>query len=236
MDMSLFMTNWVWTPDWTAEDDKAPRIVYFRRAFTLKEAPASRKIRISADSRYKLYLNGSFVQKGPQKALDLKEWFVDTAELAPFLKEGENVLAVEVLRFPASNLSVSAENANDSLYRTEIPNLYVEDPETADGVNLGGRSGWKCRTCREIRVFGEDAHPAPIHAQEDVAASGETTGWKMTGYDDSSWQDAVSKLLFDIPSCDAPGKLVPRSIPDMSYQERRFAEVSAVREGICCAA
>ena len=78
-------TNWVWTPDWQAEDDRRAEIVYFRREMELEagKVPASLRIRISADSHYKLYVNGTFVQDGPQKALDLKEWFADEAELAP---------------------------------------------------------------------------------------------------------------------------------------------------------
>ena len=96
--MDRFLTDWIWTPEWTAEDDREPRIVYFRKSFQIQDLPASRRIRITADSRYKLYINGRFVQKGPQKALDLREWFVDTAELAPFLQQGLNVIAVEVLR------------------------------------------------------------------------------------------------------------------------------------------
>ena len=66
--------------------------------------PAKKEIKITADSRYKLYINGKFVQEGPQKPLDQKEWFVDTANAAPYLVPGANVVAVEVLRFAASAL------------------------------------------------------------------------------------------------------------------------------------
>ena len=225
MDISLFLTNWIWTPDWTAEDDRETRIVYFRKQFTLSELPALKTIRITADSRYKLYVNGRFVQKGPQKALDLKEWFVDAAELAPWLVIGENVIAVEVLRYPAPNHSAGSPNANDSLLHTEIPHLYVE------GDELSGKSGWTCRINRDVRVIGEDARPAPIHAQEDVRASADFAGWKSAGYDGSQWGAAVPKLNFDMPLADAPGNLVPRTIPPMVYEEKRFASVSAVREG-----
>ena len=225
MDMSRFMTNWIWTPEWTAEDTQEPRIVYFRRVLTLDTIPDTLSIRITADSRYKLYVNGVFVQKGPQKALDLKEWYVDTTDLAPCLTTGENVIAVEVLRYPAYNGSTSYPNSNDSLLHTEVPHLYVE------GGELSGKNGWKCRINREIRILGENERPAPIHAQEEVAATGAFTGWKMPGYDDSGWQNAVPKMYFDMPMADAPGNLVPRTIPPMAYEERRFNAVSAVREG-----
>ena len=75
--------------------------------------PAKKEIKITADSRYKLYINGKFVQEGPQKPLDQKEWFVDT-----------------VLRFAASQ--------NDSLYRTNTPCLYIEDC-MADNPSFAGK-------------------------------------------------------------------------------------------------
>lgn len=231
MDMSRFMTNWIWTPDWSAADEQETHIVYFRKSFTLEAVPTSKQIRITADSRYKLYVNGRFVQKGPQKAMDLREWFVDTAELAPFLQIGQNVIAAEVLRYPSSKVSSGSPNSNDSLLRTEIPHLYVEDAVHGEKTVLEGKSGWKCRVNREIRVISEDARPAPIHAQEDVIATDAFFGWKTGGYDDSAWDNAVAILYFDIPMADAPGNLVPRTIPPMVYEDKRFAAVSTVREG-----
>ena len=225
MDLSVFMTNWVWTPDWTAEDKQVPRIVYFRRDLTLEAVPGTLSIRITADSRYKLYVNGRFVQKGPQKALDLREWFVDCADLAPYLQAGKNAVAVEVLRYPAYNGSASDPNSNDSLLHTELPHLYVE------GGGVDGKSGWKCLVNREIRIVGEKERPAPIHAQEEVTASGIFRGWKDAAYDAAAWKDAMSMLVFDMPMADAPGNLIPRTIPPMAYEEKRFEAVSAVREG-----
>ena len=231
MDMSRFMTNWIWTPDWSAADEQEAHIVVFRKSFTLEAVPTSKQIRITADSRYKLYVNGRFVQKGPQKAMGLKEWFVDTAELAPYLRHGENVIAAEVLRYPAAKVSAGSPNSNDSLLRTEIPHLYVEDAAIGEKPVLEGKSGWKCRVNREIRVFSEEARPAPIHAQEDVTATDAFFGWKTARYDDSTWANAAAMLYFDIPMADAPGNLVPRTIPPMAYEEKRFEAVSAVREG-----
>ena len=229
--MDRFLTDWIWTPEWTAEDDREPRIVYFRKSFLIQDLPASRRIRITADSRYKLYINGRFVQKGPQKALDLREWFVDTAELAPFLQQGLNVIAVEVLRYPSPDFSFAAHNYNDSLLRTQIPHLYVQDAIREERPSLAGRYGWRCRINRDVRICGGNAHLEPIHVQEDVAATSAFAGWKRTEFDDGDWAGASVRLLFDVPMADAPGNLVPRTIPPMAYTEKRFESVSAVRQG-----
>ena len=53
--------------------------------------PAKKEIKITADSRYMLYINEKFVQEGLQKSLDQKEWFVDTANAAPYLVPGQTL-------------------------------------------------------------------------------------------------------------------------------------------------
>ncbi|WP_455501340.1 alpha-L-rhamnosidase-related protein [Gemmiger sp.] len=218
MDRKLLNTNWIWLPDWTPEDAADARIVYFRKEFAVNDDSLSveRKIRISADSRYKLYVNGSFVQEGPQKALNLKEWYVDSADIAPYLVSGVNVAAVEVLRFAAGQ--------NDSLYCSDSPCLYVEDAPGTDDA-LSGKSGWKCMLNHEIRIFGEEGRPAPIHAQEDVCATDFFSGWKLPWYDAAAWKDAAPKMILSISRSDAPYNLLPRSIPTMRHESRHFAEI-----------
>lgn len=224
MDMSMLMTNWIWLPEWTPEDNSDARIVYFRKEITITKKPESKRIKISADSRYKLYVNGRFVQDGPQKALDLKDWYVDEAELAPFLQTGANAIAVEVLRYPAFG------NVNDSLLRSEMPHLYVDDANAPE-LCLAAKTGWKCLINREVRILSEETRPAPIHAQEGVNASEKFAFWKLPRYDDSAWHDAKPKMIFDIAMAEAPYHQVPRTIPLMRQEEKCFLSVSAQRQG-----
>ena len=235
-DREKLVTNWIWTPDWQIEDDHEARVVYFRKEIVLTDTlPTSKKIRITADSRYKLYVNGLFVTEGPQKALDTKEWYVDTTELAPYLMPGRNTVAVEVLRYPELTLAGMRFNANGSLYRTEIPNLYVEDMGVEDGeedftdsIILKGKSGWKCYTDRTRRIFG-DGDGACIQPQEDAVSIAELSGWKKNGYDDAQWKIAVPKTMFDLLFSDAPGTLVSRTIPQQRHTEKYFVGVQEIR-------
>ena len=235
-DREKLVTNWIWTPDWQIEDDHEARVVYFRKEIELTDTlPTSKKIRITADSRYKLYVNGLFVTEGPQKALDTREWYVDTAELAPYLMPGRNTVAVEVLRFPELTLAGMRFNANGSLYRTEIPNLYVEDMGAEDGeeaftdsIILKGKSGWKCYIDRTRRIFG-DGDGACIQPQEDAVSVAELSGWKKNDYDDAQWKIAVPKTMFDLLFSDAPGTLVSRTIPQQRHIEKYFVGVQEIR-------
>lgn len=230
MDMSKYIRNWIWTPDWSAEDDKDVRIVYFRKEFEVTKLPENCLVKISADSGYKLYINGKFVQKGPQKAMDRKEWFVDCIDIAPYLTEGKNVAAVEVIRFPECNYTSTASNNNDSLLRTPIANLFVQSLNSEEtGIVLNASIGWKCSVNREIKVVREVSIPSPIHVQEVVSATDFYRGWKETGYDDSAWDDSVAKLLFDVPMADAPANQVDRTIPFMRHEEKRFDNTVCIR-------
>ena len=237
-DQEKLFTNWIWTTDWGTEDDNTARVVYFRKEIEIGngEVPASKEIKITADSRYKLYVNGKFVREGPQKALDKKEWFVDTAEIAPFLTVGSNAVAVEVLRFPTPTLAAFQARSNNSLYRTEIPHLYMENAETGHGeerkencIVLCGKSGWKCFVNRQIRIFGEGGG-AGIQAQEEAVGIPGLAGWKLSGFDDASWTTARPKMIFELPFADAPANLVPSTIPPQRHEERSFDGVQAVRE------
>lgn len=51
--------------------------------------------RFSADNRYKLFVNEKLVSLGPARG-DLTHWNYETVDLAPFLREGRNIIAAQV--------------------------------------------------------------------------------------------------------------------------------------------
>lgn len=196
--------NWIWTPDWSAADDAQARLVCFRKTLFLSRVPERFSIRITADTRYKLYVNGSLVQFGPSKG-DSRVWYVDEAELAPWLRTGENVLAVSVLRYPADG-----QKGNHSLFRTNTPGLYLEGPD-----------GWRCAVDRGTAFYAEDARFSPLWIHENAAADAALIGWKEPGYDDSRWLPACERQsLSDVL---LPERLVLRTIPYMEQTPGSFA-------------
>lgn len=60
-------SNWIWSPDWDAKDKQHPRIMLFRKKIDMEETPLAGTIRISADTRYKLYVNGHLAEFGPSR-------------------------------------------------------------------------------------------------------------------------------------------------------------------------
>ena len=71
--------KWIWTADWTQEDSRSPRLVWFYTEIEGKSGKAAGTdgIRITADCRYKLYIDGEPVQYGPAKG-DHEVHYLDT--------------------------------------------------------------------------------------------------------------------------------------------------------------
>jgi len=70
----------------------------FRRSFALDQKPLTASIRITADARYILWVNGDFVSRGPARGFPWAQPY-DEVDLAPFLRAGTNWIAAEVYQF-----------------------------------------------------------------------------------------------------------------------------------------
>ena len=228
-------SNWIWICNWENRNQKVPLIVYFRKRFWIKEdnacaCPAKEKaylrdvynLKISANCRYKLYINGVFVQEGPQKGT-AEQAYVDPAEIREYLLPGENIAAVEVLYYPETG-----SGRNDSLYYSPYPCLFIED--LSEEKQLDGKNGWKAYPADHIQVTGEPFIPAPIHGSEQATGRMELLGWKKAGYEDSWWQDACPYSWLETTKPIAPFDLKKRTIPPMRHETCTFREVVCVRE------
>src|SRR5690606_31918972 len=67
----------------------------FRRSFELAAVPVRVPARITADSRYMLFVNGQRVGHGPVRSQPRRLAY-DMYDLAPFLQPGRNVIAILV--------------------------------------------------------------------------------------------------------------------------------------------
>lgn len=212
--MELPKTHWMWIPGWEKMDQKSCHLVFFRKSFLLKKVPESLKLQISADSRYKLYVNGTLAEVGPCKG-DKKIWYLDEVELASYLQPGENVLAVEVLRYPLEYFGGS-----HSIFRTETPGLYLKEKETDFG--LGAGEGWHCLEETDFQILAESPFFAPLHILEERKGQKLSGGWKQAGYDASGWQRPFLYNVFQVNRAVSPGNLLPRSIPYMRKEPKKF--------------
>ena len=73
-------------------------MLHFRRELTLAAVPASYLVRVSADNRFILFVNGHRVGDGPARG-DLAHWRYERFDLASLLKPGENLITATVWNF-----------------------------------------------------------------------------------------------------------------------------------------
>jgi alpha-L-rhamnosidase len=210
-----------WSAHWISPPNASPfdyGVYHFRRTFELNAAPASFLIHVTADNRYKLYVNGEMVSLGPARG-DLYHWRYESVDIAHHLKAGKNVLAAVVWNFGA--LAPEAQITNQT-------GLLVAGDAAAERVVDTGKE-WKC-----IR----DAAYAPVPRGAEmmrfyyVTGPGERVdaarypwGWQQPEFDDSGWPAAaVSSPGAPRDSRDGPNRwmLVPRPIAAEELKPQRI--------------
>ena len=107
-------------------------VFHFRRTFELAAVPTRFVVHVSADNRYRLFVNGEQVSSGPQRS-DLMHWRYETVDLAPHLKAGPNVLAALVWNWGAERPVAQFSRQTAFLLQGDSPSEAV--------VNTG--SEWK---------------------------------------------------------------------------------------------
>ncbi len=226
--------NWEngWRGQWIADSQAGPKdagVFHFRREFDLSAKPATFPIRVSADNRYRLFVNGVEVSSGPARG-DLLNWRYERVDIAPHLRPGRNILTATVWNF--GELRPSAQFS----FRT----AFLVQGETAEQAVVDTGPAWQ--------VLRDDAYSFSQISPEDsggyyVAGPSETIdaakypwGWDGQGGATLSWRAAKpvggAFNKGNPPFGLAEGwQLVPRSIPPMEEKLMRFATVRRA-EGI----
>src|SRR4051812_21360717 len=91
-----------WNGKWCWPVARLPRpwntYAYFRRSLDLPDRPSSAVVRISADARYTLLVNGRRVHQGPARCFPHLQSY-DTLDLADFLTAGLDPVCAVVHQF-----------------------------------------------------------------------------------------------------------------------------------------
>ncbi|HUB50561.1 MAG TPA: hypothetical protein VL986_00245, partial [Terracidiphilus sp.] len=87
-----------WKAQWVTHPTaplREPLVLHFRRFLKFDRVPASYPVRVSADNRFILFVNGVRVGDGPARG-DLSHWRYELFDLAPLLKPGQNLITATV--------------------------------------------------------------------------------------------------------------------------------------------
>lgn len=191
--------QWIWC---AGEDVPQNFYLYCRKRFTLKEKPASATVHVTADSRYKFYVNGAFVGRGPARADQRWETY-DTYDIAPHLRPGENVIAAIVHQYGVTTHS----------YTLGRGGLLLQGD--AGGQVLDTNRSWKVLPSPAWQRPTPRICPA-IMWMEIYDARKEPSGWMKPGFDDSAWSPARE---LGRPPVSPWKNLLPRDIPFLLEKE-----------------
>ncbi|KAH6706412.1 Six-hairpin glycosidase-like protein [Leptodontidium sp. MPI-SDFR-AT-0119] len=216
--MDLLESKWIWHPEWKDEPDgsSAGGFVHFRKSVVVRNLPAKTvAIHITADTKYKLYINSKLVAVGPVKG-DEHLWFYDQIDIQPFLREGVNNISVRVMRlFHATPYATSFP-------RTPFGGLYIrtvaEDLDTVLGVQSDG--SWETALDLSTLLRTDLKEDDFLHIYEAVNISG---GRGL------NWMAAKELQFPSSHGLSAPWKLSPRMIPPPRYEEAIFKAIHNLR-------
>lgn len=199
----------------------------FRRAFTLDHAPAGATLRITADSRYKLRINGAFVARGPARCYPDAQ-SVDTLDVTHFLRVGRNLIAVQVyqpgyshfayVHRGAAGLWAELEFIESRASRVGDAMALNGSPRSQETLWISTDQTWRVRrdpSFRElvprVSIYGSGIEIRDL-ARDDP--------WQDPAYDDSNW---------DTPRIVAPSngypwtKMKDRELPLLVEREQAMA-------------
>ncbi len=183
----------------------------FRGTLNLEKKPEKFIVYVSADNRYRLYVNGRYICMGPSRG-DLTHWRYETLDIAPYLTAGKNVLAAEVVNFGEHR------PAAQQTFQTAF---ILQSDSSNDKIINTGDDHWKViknEAFKAIPFSSADLHGYYAAGPGDrLDMSGYPWGWQNPDFDDHDWlQPRPATVEFAVGRGFLYGStwfLVPRSIP-----------------------
>lgn len=196
-------------------------MLHFRRALTLTSVPGSYMVRVSADNRFILYVNGKRVGDGPARG-DLGHWRYEKFDLAPMLKAGENLITATVW-----NWGVFAPVAQMS-DRT----AFLLESEAGGDAGISTPDGWMVEEEPGQRALDRKSVTLEAYMAagpgEEIDAAKYDWGWDAAQVSGGNWvkpgdpmRDSIYPGTNKAHSAEVTGDnfwgLVPDELPHMEY-------------------
>ncbi|GAB3221473.1 alpha-L-rhamnosidase-related protein [Spirosoma arcticum] len=161
----------------------------FRKTITVTSVPTRAPMRLAVDTKYWLWINGKLAvyEGGLKRGPTPRDTYYDELDIAPFLKQGQNTVAVLVWFWGGKGFS--HKNSGRC-------GLYADCP----AIGLTSNAGWKARV---HPAYAPSKLPKPnfrlsephiyYDARNEFSMSNKANlYWFTAAYDDPSWPAAVS--------------------------------------------
>ena len=226
-----------WKASWITHPTAPLReavVLHFRHGLDLASVPATYPVRVSADNRFILFVNGVRVGDGPARG-DLSHWRYERFDLTPFLHAGHNLITATVWNF---GIYAPVAQMSD---RT----AFLLESEASGAASISTPQGWTVElepghtaldrstvTIKEYLASGPG---------EQIDAARYDWNWNSPSDPGSSWVPAASPMRDSIfegtgkaHSADTTGDnfwgLIPDTLPHMDFSPTSAGET--VRTGL----
>ena len=177
------------------------KVAFFRYELDLEAVPEAATFSLFADSRYHLLVNGHYVNFGPSRFYPQHPRY-DTYDLSPWLRTGNNVIAVKVV----------SNGTHSFQLRRQPPGLIgwgrvgEHDLTTPGNWKVYRSQGYDEQAPKLTFATG----PMELY---DARPDKDVLGWEQPGFDASAWSKAVP-----IGRQEAWGPLAARTIPPLTQE------------------
>ncbi|NOU36324.1 MAG: hypothetical protein HOO88_06105 [Kiritimatiellaceae bacterium] len=225
---------WIWSSEQshTKPLEQSPshyEVRRFRRSFTLDQTEGlNLNVAVSADSRYKLFINGIVVGRSVGKG-DVQRQFYETYDLTNYLRRGTNILSALVLDFspvtchppelgaPCSIISHSGGFILDGAIQDRAGNCLQD---------LGTDSRWKISIDTSMYFHNRGCpHGGFVGYFEELHVAHAPEKWTEPDFNDSDWHTATqlypATRLEDYRDAPSPYGLTKTLIPPMKESAPR---------------
>ncbi|EAW19539.1 putative rhamnosidase B [Aspergillus fischeri NRRL 181] len=197
--INSLQSNWIWAPNWidSSPANTAGKIVRFTHNVSLISSATRALVHCSADTRYKLYVNGVRAAVGPARGSPLI-WYYDTVDIAPYLRVGENEIVFVLVRY------FNACRGAMPFERTAFPGLTVVGTiETqTETVDVQSREGWLVQVDESVRFPMGLVDDMFLHINERITPT--------------VLEEPVTPMVYGMRTANgdlSPWRLRPRQIP-----------------------
>jgi hypothetical protein len=189
--LNSFAQEVTFSASWISAEDielKEHNVIHLRNTIEFEKVPESFKVKISADNKYRLFINGEYICQGPGRS-DLEHWYFQTIDLAKYLKTGKNVIAAEVVNFgPRRGFS----------QLSHLTAFFMEGETEAENIVNTGNPGWKAinnkayneRIVRWLHRIDITQGLYVANPTDSIVGADYLWDWQNPEYDDSEWKAA----------------------------------------------
>ena len=214
------LTQSKWTAKWISCPNvsrKAYGVYHFRKQIDISSIPSKYIIHVSADNRYRLFINGLSIGYGPARG-DLYHWNFESFDIAPYLKKGKNTIAATVWNMAEHAAVAQISQETGFLLQSDLPENKAIDSNIQWKVSQDIAYS-PCSTDNGARLWTYMV----VGPGDRIDGNKYPWDWQNENFDDTNWAKAIeidSPHSFGYGS-DNKWTLMPSTIPLM--EETRFS-------------